>query len=98
MTKGKIVLELLEYAKSEVRKIDQSEASIGSHMTTTVLSTAFQNGMTLENWPKNEGMRANFLFWGYFYQNLKNQKTLAGGPWNLFWVIQMVPMDIPKGP
>ena len=33
MTKGKIVLELLKYAKSEVRKIDQSEASIGSHMT-----------------------------------------------------------------
>ena len=34
MTKGKIVLELLKYAKSAVRKFDQSEASIQSHMTT----------------------------------------------------------------
>ena len=33
MTKGKIVLELLKYAKSAVRNFDQSEASIGSHMT-----------------------------------------------------------------
>ena len=28
MTKGKIVLELVKYAKSAVRKFDQSEASI----------------------------------------------------------------------
>ena len=34
MTKGKIVLELVKYAKSEVRNFDQSEASIQSHMTT----------------------------------------------------------------
>ena len=27
----------------------------------TVLSTAFRNGMTLENPPKNEGVRANSL-------------------------------------
>ena len=33
MTKGKIVLELLKYAKSVVKNFDQSEASIGSHMT-----------------------------------------------------------------
>ena len=29
----------------------------------TVLSIAFQNGMTLENQPKNEGIRAKSLFW-----------------------------------
>ena len=29
----------------------------------TVLSTAFQNGMTLENRPKNEGLRANSFIW-----------------------------------
>ena len=33
MTKGKIVLELLKYAKSAIRNFDQSEASIQSHMT-----------------------------------------------------------------
>ena len=27
----------------------------------TVLSKAFQNGMALENWLKNEGVRANSL-------------------------------------
>ena len=46
----------------------------------TVLSTAFRNGMTLENWPKNEGMRAKSLFWCYFYQNLKKSKTPGWGP------------------
>ena len=34
ITKGKIVSELVKYAKSEVRNFDQSEASIQSHMTT----------------------------------------------------------------
>ena len=34
MTKGKIVLELLKYAKYAIRNFDQSEASIQSHMTT----------------------------------------------------------------
>ena len=34
MTKGKIVLELVKYAKSAIRIFDQSEASIQSHMTT----------------------------------------------------------------
>ena len=34
MTKGKMVLELLIYAKTEIKNFDQSEASIGSHMTT----------------------------------------------------------------
>ena len=34
MTKGKIVLELVKYAKSAVKNFDQSEASIQSHMTT----------------------------------------------------------------
>ena len=34
MTKGKIVLELLKYAKSAIKNFDQSEASIQSHMTT----------------------------------------------------------------
>ena len=33
MTKGKMVLELLIYAKSAIKKFDQSEASFGSHMT-----------------------------------------------------------------
>ena len=33
MTKGKIVLELVKYAKSAIRNFDQSEASIQSHMT-----------------------------------------------------------------
>ena len=33
MTKGKIVLELLKYAKFVIRNFDQSEASIGGHMT-----------------------------------------------------------------
>ena len=34
MTKGKKVLELLKYAKSAIKNLDQSEASITSHMTT----------------------------------------------------------------
>ena len=34
MTKGKIVLELSKYAKSAIKNLDQSEASIQSHMTT----------------------------------------------------------------
>ena len=34
MTKGKIVLELIKYAKSAIKNFDQSEASIQSHMTT----------------------------------------------------------------
>ena len=34
MTKGKMVLELLKYAKSAMKNFDQSEATFGSHMTT----------------------------------------------------------------
>ena len=34
MTKGKMVLELLIYAKSAIKNFDQSEAFFGSHMTT----------------------------------------------------------------
>ena len=34
MTKGKMVLELLKYAKSAMKNFDQSGASFGSHMTT----------------------------------------------------------------
>ena len=34
MTKGKMVLDLLKYVKSAMKNFDQSEASIGSHMTT----------------------------------------------------------------
>ena len=34
MTKGKIVLELLKFATSAIKNLDQSEASIKSHMTT----------------------------------------------------------------
>ena len=34
MTKGKMVLDLLKFVKSAMKKFDQSEASIGSHMTT----------------------------------------------------------------
>ena len=34
MTKGKIVLELLKYAKSAMKNFNQSGASFGSHMTT----------------------------------------------------------------
>ena len=34
MTKGKIVLELLIYAKSAIKNFDQSETSLESHMTT----------------------------------------------------------------
>ena len=45
-----------------------------------MLSIAFRNGMTLENRPKNEGMRTKFLFWCYFYQNLKKSKTPGWGP------------------
>jgi hypothetical protein len=33
MTKGKIVLELLKYAKSAMKNFDQSEAFFGSQMT-----------------------------------------------------------------
>ena len=33
MIKGKFVLDLLIYAKSAMKNFDQSEASIGSHMT-----------------------------------------------------------------
>ena len=33
-SKGKIVIELLKYAKYAIRNFDQSEASIQSHMTT----------------------------------------------------------------
>ena len=33
MTEGKIVLELLKYAKSALENLDQSEASFESHMT-----------------------------------------------------------------
>jgi len=33
MTKGKMVLDLLKYVKSAMKNFDQSEASIGSHMT-----------------------------------------------------------------
>ena len=33
MTKGKMVLELLIYAKSAIKNFDQSEASFESHMT-----------------------------------------------------------------
>ena len=32
----------------------------------TVLSIAFRNGMTLENLPKNAGVRAKSLIWWYF--------------------------------
>ena len=39
------------------------------------------------------------LYFGDFLSKTKKiKKTLAGGPWNLFWVAQMVPMDLPKGP
>ena len=34
MTKGKMILELLKYAKSVFKNFDQSEATFGSHMTT----------------------------------------------------------------
>ena len=40
----------------------------------------------------------NLYFGDIFIKTLKTQKPLAGGPWDLFWVTQMVPMDIPKGP
>ena len=33
MTKGKMVLYLLKIVKSAMKNFDQSEASIGSHMT-----------------------------------------------------------------
>ena len=33
MTKGRMVLELLIYAKSAMKNFDQSEAFFGSHMT-----------------------------------------------------------------
>ena len=36
--------------------------------------------MTLENRPKNEGMRANSLIWWYIWQTLKNSKTPGWGP------------------
>ena len=36
--------------------------------------------MTLENQPKNEGIRAKSLFWWYFYQNLKKSKTPGWRP------------------
>ena len=38
MTKGKMFLELLIYAKSAKKKFDQSEASFESHMTTCPFS------------------------------------------------------------
>ena len=46
MTKGKIVLELVKYAKSAVINFDQSEASIQSHMTKMEASdwSKFSNG------------------------------------------------------
>ena len=46
MTKGKIVLELLKYAKSAFKNFDQSEASIQSHMTKMEASdwSKFSNG------------------------------------------------------
>ena len=34
LIKGKIVLELLNYAKSAIKNLDQSEATFRSHMTT----------------------------------------------------------------
>ena len=43
MTKGKMVLELLIYAKSAMKNLDQSEASFESHMTT----------MEASDWSKN---------------------------------------------
>ena len=36
--------------------------------------------MTLKNRPKNEGMRANSLFWLHFYENQKKSKTPGWGP------------------
>ena len=47
-----------------------------------------RNGLTLENWPDNGNI---------FIKTKKSKKKMAGGPWNLFQVIQMVPIDIPKG-
>ena len=48
--------------------------------------------------PKMRVWESNLYFGDIFIKTQKNQKPLAGAPWNLFWVTQMVPMDIPKGP
>ena len=69
MTKGKMVLELLKYAKSAMKNFDQSEATFGSHMTTMEASDwskFFIADLTLLNNSKTILPMVKFGFGHYF--------------------------------
>ena len=55
MTKGKMISDLLKYAKSAIIFFDQSEATFGSHMTT----------MEASDWSKFFILRP-FYPWSFF--------------------------------
>ena len=156
LTKGKIVLELLKYAKSAIRKFRPIRGLHSkSHTLGQILIRAFFQYFSLRK-PTSEAHLSknnfedfkessikvkfekiifkrcsdqklrcpNFHFWNtyislikaliftcskrvwepnlyfadIFIKTFKTQKPLAGDPWDLLWVTQMVPMDIPKGP
>ena len=80
-----VMLSKFSYLKCSFL-IGQGSELLLQYTPATVLSRAFRNGMTLKNRPKNEGMIANSLFWGYFYQNLKKSKTPGWGPLEPFLV------------
>ena len=48
----------------------------------TGIARAFRNGITLDGWPKNEGVRAYFVKFGIFWKKcLKTKSPWKGPPW-----------------
>ena len=80
MTKGKMVLELLTYAKSAIKNVDQSEASFGSHMTRMEASDwlkFFYSRFGIYEIFKDHLTCGHFLIWALFLKKFSKNPLLG---------------------